>query len=74
MMRVYRTHEPLILGAAMILFILLVWQGLASGWWADMLKPLFGAGAEKLRVRPIFISSPSAVASKAWQLYFVTGE
>jgi ABC-type nitrate/sulfonate/bicarbonate transport system permease component len=74
MMRVYRTHERLILGAAMILFILLFWQGLASGWWADLLKPLFGAGTEKLRVRPIFISSPTAVASKAWELYVVTGE
>lgn len=71
---IYLANERLILGVSMILFILLIWQGLASGWWADVLKPVFGEGAEKLRVRPIFISSPAAVAMKAWELYFVTGE
>lgn len=70
----YFAHEQAILGASMILFLLLVWQGLGSGWWADLLSPLFGGAAEKLRVRPIFISSPTAVAAKAWEMYFVTGE
>lgn len=70
----YDRHERFILGAGMVLAILVFWQGLAMGWWADLLSPLIGAGAEKLRVRPIFISSPVAVASKAWQMYLVTGE
>ena len=70
----YLRHERLILGLAMIIMILVVWEGLARGWWADLLSPVIGAGAEKLRVRPIFISSPTAVASKAWELYVVTGE
>ncbi len=74
MKRTYLKHERLILGTLTILLVLLVWQGLSSGWWADLFKPLLGSGAEKLRVRPIFISSPAAVFSKAWELYAVTGE
>jgi NitT/TauT family transport system permease protein len=69
----YWRNERTILGLAMILLILLFWEGLSRGWWADLLHPLFGASAEKLRVRPIFISSPTAVARKAYELYFVTG-
>lgn len=69
----YWRNERTILGLAMIFLILLFWEGLSRGWWADLLHPLFGASAEKLRVRPIFISSPTAVARKAYELYFVTG-
>jgi NitT/TauT family transport system permease protein len=72
--RFYREHERLILGLVMILLFLLFWEGLGRGWWADGLRPLLGAGADRLKIKPIFLSSPSAVAVAAWRLYVVTGE
>jgi NitT/TauT family transport system permease protein len=39
-----------------------------------MLAPLLGRSAEALRLKPIFVSSPSAVAASAWSLFVVTGE
>ena len=71
---VLAANERLVLGAAMIVFILVFWEGLSRGWWADVLHPLIGAGAEKLRVKPIFISSPSRVAVRAWSLFVVDGD
>ena len=44
------------------------------GWWADMLRPLLGASAERLQLKPIFISSPTLVAQSAFRMYFVTGK
>jgi ABC-type nitrate/sulfonate/bicarbonate transport system permease component len=71
---VWRTNERLLLGVATVLFLLVFWEGLTRGWWADLLHPLLGNGAEKLRVRALFISSPTLVARKAWELYITTGE
>ena len=67
-------HESLVTGLAVLAVILIGWEGLMRGWWADMLAPLVGEGAEKLRIRRIFISSPTLVAQSAWQLFVVTGE
>ena len=72
--RFYQRHERLILGLAMIALFLLFWEGLSRGWWADLLRPLMGASADKLKIKPIFVSSPTAVAVAAWRLYVVTGE
>jgi ABC-type nitrate/sulfonate/bicarbonate transport system permease component len=65
---VYLTYERGILGVAALTLFLLLWEGLARGWWAD----LFHLAA--LRVKPIMLSSPSTIAATAWQMYFVTGE
>jgi ABC-type nitrate/sulfonate/bicarbonate transport system permease component len=73
LLRFYRAHERAVLGVAALLAVLLAWEGLGRGWWADLLSPLLGQGAETLRLKPIFISSPSAVAASAWSLFFVTG-
>jgi ABC-type nitrate/sulfonate/bicarbonate transport system permease component len=53
---------------------LLFWEGLARGWWADLLHPLLGSGADALRVKPIFLASPSLIATTAYALLFETGE
>lgn len=70
----YLRNERLILGVAMFASLLLAWEGLARGWWADLWQPLFGEAAARLRVKPIFISSPTAVAAAAWTLFVETGE
>jgi ABC-type nitrate/sulfonate/bicarbonate transport system permease component len=70
----YRTHERAILGAAMVLLFLLAWEGLERGWWTELLRPLLGTSAERLTLKPIFISSPTLVAQAAWRMFFVTGE
>ena len=67
-------HEGLLVGMLVLAAILIVWEGLSRGWWADLLGPLIGPGAEKLRIRRIFISAPTLIAAQAWQLYVVTGE
>ncbi len=69
----YLRNERLILGLAMGASLLLAWEGLARGWWADLLQPLLGADSARLRIKPIFISSPTAVAVSAWTLYVRTG-
>jgi len=70
----YAAHERAVLGALMIILFLLFWEGLERGWWADALRPLIGAGAERLRVKPIFISSPTRIAETAYRMFLVTGE
>jgi ABC-type nitrate/sulfonate/bicarbonate transport system permease component len=74
LLRFYLVHERVLLGLAMALLVLLMWEGFGRGWWADLLSPLLGSSANVLRLRPIFVSSPTAVAGAALQLYFVTGE
>jgi ABC-type nitrate/sulfonate/bicarbonate transport system permease component len=54
--------------------VLLAWEGLERGWWASLLQPLLGGSAERLRIKPIFISSPTLVVKAAFRMYFVTGE
>ena len=72
--RIYLAHERAILGAGALLAVLVVWEGLGRGWWADLLSPLVGPAAEALRVKPIFVSSPSAVAAAAWSLFVASGK
>ncbi len=70
----YLRNERLLLGLAMGVLLLLVWEGLARGWWSDLLQPLIGADAARLKIKPIFISSPTLVAVAAWRVYVQTGE
>jgi NitT/TauT family transport system permease protein len=70
----YLLHERAILGAAMVILFLLAWEGLERGWWADLLHPLLGASAERFKLKPIFVSSPTLVAQAAFRMFFVTGE
>jgi len=70
----YLLHERAILGAAMVILFLLAWEGLERGWWADLLHPLLGAAAERFKLKPIFVSSPTLVAQAAFRMFFVTGE
>jgi ABC-type nitrate/sulfonate/bicarbonate transport system permease component len=70
----YLLHERAILGAAMVILFLLAWEGLERGWWADLLHPLLGAAAERFKLKPIFVSSPTLVAQAAFHMFFVTGE
>lgn len=72
--RLYLAHERAILGVVALLALLIAWEGLGRGWWADLLAPLLGPAAEALRLKPIFVSSPSAVAAAAWSLFVTTGK
>lgn len=70
----YRRSERQILGAVAVALFLLLWEGLGKGWWADLLQPMIGSAAERLRIKPIFLPSPSAIAATAYRLYVETGE
>jgi ABC-type nitrate/sulfonate/bicarbonate transport system permease component len=70
----YLAHERAVLGALMVILFLVAWEGFSRGWWAELLHPLLGAAAERLRLKPIFISSPTLVAAAAYRMAFVTGE
>ncbi len=72
--RFYRANERFILGGCMALLVLFAWEGFARGWWAELLHPFLGPSAERLRLKPIFISSPTLVAKAAFQMFFITGE
>jgi ABC-type nitrate/sulfonate/bicarbonate transport system permease component len=72
--RFYLINERLILGGVMLIVLLLAWEGLERGWWAGLLEPMAGASAERLRLKPIFISSPTLVLQAAFRMFFVTGE
>jgi ABC-type nitrate/sulfonate/bicarbonate transport system permease component len=73
-LRWYLAHERAILGALVVMLFLIGWEGLERGWWADLLRPLLGASAERLQLKPIFISSPTRIAAAAFRMCFVTGE
>src|SRR5262249_6627969 len=73
-LRWYLAHERPILGALMVTLFLIGWEGLERGWWTDLLRPLLGASAERLQLKPIFISSPTLIAAAAVCLFFVTRE
>src|SRR6516165_4246437 len=73
-LRWYLGHEHVILGTLVVMLFLIGWEGLERGWWADMLRPLLGASAERLQLKPIFISSPTLIAAAAFRMFFVTGE
>ena len=72
--RLYLRNERAILGCFAVAIALLLWEGFERGWWADMLRPLIGDGADRWRIKPIFISSPSMIAEAAYRMFFVTGE
>jgi ABC-type nitrate/sulfonate/bicarbonate transport system permease component len=72
--RFYLINERVILGGVMLIVVLLAWEGLERGWWASLLEPVAGASAERLRLKPIFISSPTLVLQAAFHMFFVTGE
>lgn len=66
--RLYLRFEHAILGGTAVLLFLLFWQGLSMGWWADLLQPVLGDDAKALRIRPIFISSPTRVVDRLTQM------
>jgi len=72
--RFYAAHERAILGAAGIVIFLLLWEGFERGWWTALLQPLLGPAADRLTLKPIFISSPTRIAQAAFRMFFVTGE
>jgi NitT/TauT family transport system permease protein len=66
--RLYRRYEHAILGGLFVLVFLVFWEGLSRGWWADLLQPLIGDAARVLRVRPIFVSSPTRILTRFVQM------
>lgn len=52
---------------AVVLF-LVFWEGLSTGLWADLLQPVIGDSARQLRIRPIFISSPTRIYLRLGQM------
>ena len=74
LLRLYLEHERTILGATAVVLSLVFWEGLTRGWWADLLRPPLGAPAERWRINPIFLSSPTAISVAFYRLFFVTGE
>jgi ABC-type nitrate/sulfonate/bicarbonate transport system permease component len=67
-------RERAVLGALVVVLFLIFWEGLERGWWADLLRPFIGASADRWVIKPIFISSPTRVATAAYRMFFVTGE
>jgi ABC-type nitrate/sulfonate/bicarbonate transport system permease component len=74
LLRSYFAHERIILGGCMVMLVLIAWEGFERGWWANLLHPLLGPAAERFKLKPIFISSPTLVATAAFRMFFVTGE
>jgi NitT/TauT family transport system permease protein len=69
----YLAYEAVILGTLAIIAFLFFWEGLTRGWWADLLSTVIGPAADALRIKPIFLSSPSTIAATAFDLYFRSG-
>jgi NitT/TauT family transport system permease protein len=72
--RLYLAHERAILGLIVVALFLVLWEGFARGWWAELLTPLIGPHAARLQLKPIFISSPLRIVRAAYRMFFVTGE
>lgn len=71
--RLYKRFEHQLLGGIALIAFLYFWQGLSTGLWADLMQPLLGDAAQQLRIRPIFISSPTRIIAKLQEM-FSTGE
>ncbi|MBI4609103.1 MAG: ABC transporter permease [Candidatus Rokubacteria bacterium] len=69
----YFENERFILGSLTVGLVLLLWEGLTRGWWADLVEPALGAAAGRWRIDPVFLSSPTAIARTGARL-FATGE
>ena len=67
-------RERAILGTLVVVLFLVFWEGLERGWWSELLRPFVGASADRWAVKPIFISSPTRIATTAYRMFFVTGE
>lgn len=70
----YLDHEQAILGVLSVLVFLILWQGLAHGWWRSLLATAIGSAADRLAIKPLFISSPSGIAEAFWRMAFVDGD
>ena len=70
--RFYLAHERAVLGIIAVIVFLTYWEGLTRGWWADFLLTV-GIKAERMRINPIFLSSPTAIARTGVRL-FASGE
>jgi NitT/TauT family transport system permease protein len=70
----YRDHEQTVLGMLSVVVFLVVWQGLAHGWWKAAFAPLIGSAADRLAIKPLFISSPSGIAEAFWRMAFIDGD
>lgn len=68
MKRFYARFEQYILGALALLVFFLIWEGVSNGFWAERLQPVLGDAAANLRVRPIFISSPTRIWNKVMEM------
>jgi len=66
--RLYLRFEHAILGSVAVVCFLLFWEGLSTGFWAELLSPLIGDAANQLRIRPIFISSPTRIFNRVLQM------
>lgn len=66
--RLYRRFEHAILGGMAVVLFLVFWEGLSTGLWADLLQPVIGDSARQLRIRPIFISSPTRIYLRLGQM------
>jgi NitT/TauT family transport system permease protein len=68
LVRLYGRYEHAVLGGLAVVLFLVVWQGLSTGFWADLLTPWLGDAADALRIKPIFISSPSRILARLGQM------
>ena len=71
--QLYLAYERAVLGVLVLVLVLVFWEGLARGWWTDLLRPILGAAAERWTIKPIFISSPTRIATAAYRMFVVTG-
>jgi ABC-type nitrate/sulfonate/bicarbonate transport system permease component len=67
-LRTYFRFEHAILGGLAVVLFLVVWQGFSNGFWADLLQPVLGDASSALRIKPIFISSPTRILSQLGQM------
>lgn len=70
----YDEHEQTILGTLSVVVFLVLWEGLSHGWWQSLLAPIIGSAATHLAIKPLFISSPSGMATALYRMAFVDGE